>query len=56
MLDPALNPILFSLVAIAVGALVWGGVTTLRGGNRQKGVLMLVCALVLFANLLIWTV
>jgi hypothetical protein len=56
MFDPALRPILASIVMAAVFALVWGGVTTWRRGDRQKGGLMLGCALVLFVNLLIWTV
>lgn len=40
--------------SLAVMALVAGGVTLLRGGQeRQKGVLMLVAALVLAANIAI---
>jgi hypothetical protein len=56
MMDPALNPILLSIAVVAMFALVWGGVRTWRAGERQKGVLMVICALVLLGNLLIWSV
>jgi hypothetical protein len=36
-------------------ACVIGGITTLRRGDRTKGVLLLVMALVLLGNVLIWT-
>lgn len=50
-----------SLLLIAAVVLVWGGVTMIRkgdraGGNRTKGLLMIVCAVVLVGNVLIWTV
>ena len=50
-----------SLLLIAAAVLVWGGVTMIRkgdqtGGGRTKGVLMIVCAVVLVGNVLIWTV
>ena len=51
-MDPALQPLLMSLAVIAMFALVWGGVRTL-GTDRTKGVLMIVCALVILGNLLI---
>jgi hypothetical protein len=54
--DPALGPWLQSLVVIAVLVIAWGGVRTWRGGDRQKGALMLVCALVILGNLLIWAI
>lgn len=46
-----------AIAMVAVFALVVGGVTLLRRGPsyRQKGVLMLVCAAVVLANVLIWT-
>lgn len=47
---------LLALLVAGAFALVWGGVTILRRGDRLKGVLMLVCALVLVGNVLIWTV
>jgi len=53
MTDPSLNPIFLSIAVVAMFALVWGGVRLLRS-DRTKGVLMIVCALVLFGNLLIW--
>ncbi|HVJ02876.1 MAG TPA: hypothetical protein VM662_11885 [Sphingomonas sp.] len=55
MPDPSLNPLMLSIAVVAMFALVWGGVRTLRT-DRQKGVLMLVCALVILGNLLIWRV
>ena len=54
MTDPALMPILLSIAVLAMFALVWGGVRLLRT-DRTKSVLMIVCALVLLGNLLIWT-
>lgn len=50
-----------SLLLIAAVVLVWGGVTMIRkddrdGGDRTKGLLMIVCAVVLVGNVLIWTV
>ncbi|WP_448665044.1 hypothetical protein ACG3SL_10325 [Sphingomonas sp. CJ20] len=56
MMDPSLAPWLASLVVVAIGLLVWGGARTWRAGDRQKGVLMLACAVVILGNLLIWTV
>lgn len=56
MIDPALNPLMLSLVVVAIGVLLWGAVRTWRGGDRQKGGLMFACALVILGNLLIWTV
>ena len=55
MFDPALNPLLLSIAVLATFALVWGGVRTLKT-ERTRGVLMLVAALVLLGNLLIWSV
>lgn len=55
MMDPALNPIMLSIAVLAMFALIWGGIRTLRI-ERTRGVLMLVAALVLFGNLLIWTI
>ncbi|MEG3180364.1 hypothetical protein [Sphingomonas sp. LT1P40] len=54
-LTPAASTLL-ALLMLAAGGLVWGGVTILRRGDRTKGVLMLVCAVVLVGNVLIWTV
>lgn len=56
MLDPAVMPIVMSIAVAAMFLLVWGGVRVWRGGDRQKGALMLVAAVVLLGNLLIWTV
>jgi hypothetical protein len=44
-----------SLAVFATLALVAGGLWLLRGGrDRRKGVLMLVAAAVLLANVMIW--
>jgi hypothetical protein len=56
MTDPTVNSLMLSIAVIAMFVLLWGGVRTFRGGDRQKGVLMLVAALVLLGNLLIWTI
>jgi hypothetical protein len=45
-----------ALLTFAAIVLVWGGVTMIRKGDRTKGVLMIVCAVVLVGNVLIWTV
>lgn len=47
--------LLLSILMLAAGALVWGGVVQVRRGVR-RGWLMLVAALVLVGNVLIWTV
>lgn len=48
---------LLSIAMLAIGALVWGGFwMALKRGQKLKGVLMVVCALVLLANVLIATV
>jgi hypothetical protein len=51
-----LYPLTMGSAMLAVLALAWGGVTVLRRGDRQRGVLMLVCSLVILANVLIWTI
>ncbi len=43
------------LAMLAAFACVAGGVVTIRRGDRRKGVLMLVMAVVLVGNVLIWT-
>lgn len=45
-----------ALAMIAAFACVAGGVVTIRRGDRLKGVLMLVMAVVLVGNVLIWTI
>jgi hypothetical protein len=47
---------LLALAVAGVFALIWGGVTILRRGDRRKGVLMLIVAAVLAGNIAIWTV
>lgn len=43
------------IAMLAAFACVGGGVVTIRRGDRLKGVLMLVMAVVLVGNVLIWT-
>ena len=46
-----------ALAMIAAFVLIFFGIKlALRGDDRQRGVLMVVAALVLIANVLIWTV
>jgi len=48
---------LLSIAVLAIFALVGGGVWMIvKGGQRLKGALMIVCALVLLGNVLIGTV
>jgi len=48
---------LLSIAMIGVIVLIWGAWRmAFREGNKQKGALMLVAALVLLGNVLIWTV
>jgi len=46
-----------TITMLAVFALIFGGIRLVRmgGDNRTKGMLMLVCAVVLVGNVLIWT-
>ena len=56
---PPLSPMaagMLGVLMLAVFALVIGAVTMWRRGERRKPALMLVCAAVLFVNVLIWTV
>ena len=47
---------LLSLSVLAVFALVYGGVRLISGGQqRGKAVLMLIAALVILGNILIWS-
>ena len=43
------------IAMLAAFACVAGGVATIRRGDRRKGALMLVMAVVLVGNVLIWT-
>jgi hypothetical protein len=47
---------LLSVAVIAVLVLIWGGWKTWRRGDRQKGMLMMICAVVIAGNVAIWTV
>ncbi len=50
-----LSSLLLSVMMLAVGGLLWGGLVFWRRADRTKGALMLVAALVLLANVLILT-
>lgn len=53
---PTAGSTVLAILMLAVFALAWGGVWFIRKGQRQKGVLMIVCAAVALGNVLIWTV
>lgn len=53
---PTAGSTTLAILMLAAFALAWGGVRLIRKGERQKGVLMIVCALVALGNVLIWTV
>lgn len=53
---PVVTPLLLSLAVLAVFALAFGGVRLISAGQRRgKGVLMLVAALVILGNILVWS-
>jgi hypothetical protein len=43
-----------AIAMLAVFGLIWGGIVT-RKRDRQRAILMIVCALVILVNVLIWT-
>lgn len=48
---------LLSVAMVAIPLLVWGAWRmAFRQGNKPKGALMLIAAIVLLGNVLIWTV
>ncbi len=52
-----INAVAPALAMLAAFALTAGGIAILRkGADRRKGVLMLVMATVLIANVVIWTI
>ncbi|MFM9978942.1 MAG: hypothetical protein ACKVOP_12985 [Sphingomonadaceae bacterium] len=56
MTSYALISLLLGIAMLAVFALTAGGIYMIRTrGDRQRGVLMLVAAVVLFGNVLIWS-
>ncbi|WP_332811606.1 hypothetical protein [Sphingomonas sp.] len=50
-----LPALLFSIAVIAALLLIAGAIRMYRSNERQKALLMIVAALVLLANVLIWT-
>jgi hypothetical protein len=51
-----MSSLILSIVMLAVFALTWGGGwLILKARDRKRGALMLVAALVLLGNVLIWT-
>jgi hypothetical protein len=55
-MDEGLPATLVSIAIIAVFALVAGAIVLIHRGERPKGLLMLVAAAVLLANVAIWAV
>lgn len=53
-MQSGLPALLLSIAVIAVFVLTAGGIRLLRMGDRSKGILMLVAAVVLLGNVLIW--
>lgn len=51
-----LSNLLLSIAMLAVGGLIAGAVAIWRRGDRRKGLLMAIAALVLLGNVLILTV
>lgn len=49
------SDLILSILMLAAGALVWGGVLQLRR-KEKRGWLMLTAAAVLAGNVLVWTV
>ena len=51
-----MNNLLLSIAMLAVGALLTGGVWLIaKAQDRKRGILMIIAALVLMGNILIWT-
>lgn len=48
--------VIFALLMLAAFALLYGGMRLFRVGERRKAALMFVCAAVMVANVLIWTI
>jgi hypothetical protein len=53
MLAQELLPAALSIAMIASLLLVWGGIAVYRRQDKQRGLLMLAAALILFINVLI---
>ena len=51
-----MGDLLLSIVMLGALALLGGAVLVFRNGDRRRAVLMLIAALVLFANVAIWLV
>jgi hypothetical protein len=49
-----MSNLLSAIAMLAVFALAIGAVAIWRQGDRRKGVLMALCAAVIFGNVLIW--
>ncbi|RIV92252.1 hypothetical protein D2V17_02065 [Aurantiacibacter xanthus] len=48
--------IIVSIVMLAAAVLIGGGITLLRRGDKQRGMLMLILAFVMVANVAIWVI
>ena len=53
-IDPT-SPVFPSIAMLGAFAFIAGGIAMIRRGERRKGGLMLVMAVVLVINVLIWT-
>ncbi len=47
---------ILALLMLAAGILIFGGIRLIRCGERGKGMLMILCAIVMVGNVAIWTV
>jgi hypothetical protein len=54
-MQSGLSALLLSIAVIVVFALSVGGIRLIKLGERGKGILMIVAAAVLLANVLIWS-
>ena len=55
MLSQPFFDAMLSVTMVVIVALVWGGIVRWRRGiDRKRGMLMLIAALVLLGNVLIW--
>jgi ABC-type cobalamin transport system permease subunit len=54
-IQTGLPALLFSIAVVAALLLIAGGIRMIRRNERQKALLMIGAALVLLANVLIWT-
>jgi hypothetical protein len=56
MINSGTGAALLSIAMIGMFLLAGGGIMVVRRGDKQRGLLMLAVAVVVLANVLIWTV